>query len=137
MPTATRLPSQADRVLAKVALYDLHVITEACAALPDDFRARHPEVDWKGWKDFRNLTTHAYWRADATIAAEAMERAIPVWSRVVAVEQPAAARGVGERPDTDEEIQSWWRKQHRQPVDEPCRLRSQDCSAVRCQRRHS
>ena len=33
---------------------------------------------WKGWADFRNLTTHQYWRADATIAAEAMERAIPL-----------------------------------------------------------
>jgi uncharacterized protein with HEPN domain len=61
-----------DRVLAKSVLYDLHVIGEACGALPEEFRARHSEVDWKGWKDFRNLTTHVYWRADAMIAAEAM-----------------------------------------------------------------
>ncbi len=40
-----------DRVLAKAVLYDLHVIGEACAALPEELRARHPEVDWKGWKD--------------------------------------------------------------------------------------
>ena len=43
-----------DRVLAKAVLYDLHIIGEACSALPEEFRARHPEVDWKGWKDFRN-----------------------------------------------------------------------------------
>jgi uncharacterized protein with HEPN domain len=80
-----------DRVLAKAVLYDLHVIGEACGALPDEFRARHGDVDWKGWKDFRNLTTHQYWRADATIAAEAMERAIPVMVAVVAAELPIAA----------------------------------------------
>ena len=116
-----------DRVLAKSVLYDLHVIGEACSALPEEFRARHPEVDWKGWKDFRNLTTHVYWRADATIAAEAMERAIPIMVAVVAAELPDAARdadvdstarelnwsltAVGERPDSDEDVQGWWRQQ--------------------------
>ena len=118
-----------DRVLAKSVLYDLHLIGEACSALPDEFRARHPEVDWKGWKDFRNLTTHVYWRADATIAGEAMERAIPIMVAVVAAELPAAAHdagvdptaselswsltAVGERPDSDDEVQSWWREQRR------------------------
>jgi uncharacterized protein with HEPN domain len=118
-----------DRVLAKAVLYDLHIIREACSALPDEFRARHPEVDWKGWKDFRNLTTHVYWRADATIAAEAMERAIPIMVAVVAAELLAAARdagvdstarelswslsAVGDQPGTDEEAQSWWRLQRR------------------------
>jgi uncharacterized protein with HEPN domain len=118
-----------DRVLAKSVLYDLHVIGEACSTLPEEFRARHPEVDWKGWKDFRNLTTHVYWRADATIAAEAMERAIPIMVAVVAAELPSAAQdasvdssvaelswsltAVGERPDSDEDVQGWWRQQRR------------------------
>jgi uncharacterized protein with HEPN domain len=116
-----------DRVLAKAALYDLHVIGEACAALPEELRARHPEVDWKGWKDFRNLTTHVYWRADAAIAAEAMERAIPVMVAIVAAELPEAAsvagvapsapelnwslQAVGEVPNTDEEAAAWWGRQ--------------------------
>jgi len=116
-----------NRVLAKAVLYDLHVIGEASGVLPDELKARHPEVDWKGWKDFRNLTTHAYWRADATIAAEAMELAIPVMVAVVAMELPMAANAVGvdptapeltwslaavgERPSTDEEAQNWWSQQ--------------------------
>jgi uncharacterized protein with HEPN domain len=83
-----------DRVLAKAVLYDLHVIGEACGALPDEFRARHGDVDWKGWKDFRNLTTHQYWRADATIAAEAMERAIGPLSNTDRV----IALGLGVQP---------------------------------------
>jgi uncharacterized protein with HEPN domain len=118
-----------DRVLAKAVLYDLHVIGEACGALPDELRVRHPEVDWKGWKDFRNLTTHVYWRADATIAAEAMESAIPIMVAVIAAELTVAAgaagvdsaapelawslAAVGERPNTDEEAQNWWRQQRR------------------------
>ena len=120
-----------DRVLAKAVLYDLHVIGEACAMLPEEIQVRHPEVNWKGWKDFRNLTTHQYWRADATIAAEAMERAIPVLVALVANELPAAAlaagvdpsapelswsmAAVGDRPGTDEEAEGWWRKQRRGP----------------------
>jgi hypothetical protein len=81
------------------------------------------------WADFRNLTTHQYWRADATIAAEAMERAIPMLVAVVAGELPAAAHAagvdpsapelrwslatVGDQPVTDEEAQNWWRQQRR------------------------
>ena len=120
-----------DRVLAKAVLYDLHVIGEACGMLPDDLKARHPEVTWKGWADFRNLTTHQYWRADATIAAEAMERAIPLLVAVVADELATAAQAagvdaggpelswtlaaVGARPATDEEAKNWWRQQRRGP----------------------
>ena len=51
-----------DRVPAKGVLYDLHVIGEACGALSDEIKSKHPEVDRKRWADFRNLTTHAYWR---------------------------------------------------------------------------
>jgi uncharacterized protein with HEPN domain len=82
-----------DRVLAKAVLYDLHVIGDACGALPAELQLRHPEVNWKGWADFRNLTTHQYWRADATIAAEAMVLAIPMLAALVATELPGAAEG--------------------------------------------
>jgi len=116
-----------DRVLAKAVLYDLHVIGEACGALPDELQSRHPEVNWKGWADFRNLTTHQYWRADATIASEAMERAIPMLVALVATELPGAAEAAGvdpsapeltwslpaagDRPATDDEAERWWDKQ--------------------------
>jgi uncharacterized protein with HEPN domain len=118
-----------DRILAKAVLYDLHVIGEACGALPDELRLRHTEVNWKGWADFRNLTTHQYWRADATIAAEAMERAIPMLVALVATELPGAAEaagvdpsapeltwslaGAGDQPATDDAAAEWWNKQRR------------------------
>jgi uncharacterized protein with HEPN domain len=118
-----------NRELAKAVLYDLHVIGEACGMLPEEVKVRHPEVTWKGWADFRKLTTHQYWRADATIAAEAMERAIPVPVALVASELPAAARAagldagapelnwslarVGDKPATDEDAENWWHQQRR------------------------
>jgi uncharacterized protein with HEPN domain len=124
-----------DRVLAKAVLYDLHVIGEACGMLPDVLKAQHPEVTWKGWADFRNLTTHQYWRADATIAAEAMERAIPVLVALVASELPDAAQAAGvdpgspelswsiaaveHPPATDGEVEKWWHDQRRGPSREP------------------
>lgn len=94
-----------DRVLGKAALYDLHVIGEACGALPPDLKARHPEVDWKGWADFRNLTTHVYWRADVGIAIEAMRRALPLLIAMVAHELLAAAQAAG--LDVDDPQLSW------------------------------
>jgi hypothetical protein len=71
--------------------------------------------------------THVYWRADATIAAEAIERAIPTMVAVVAAELPAAAvvvgldpgaselnwslASVGTSPKTDDEARTWSRQQ--------------------------
>ena len=58
-----------------------------------------------------------------------MERAIPIMVAVVAAELPDAARdagvdstaaelswsltAVGDRPDSDEDVQGWWRQQRR------------------------
>jgi uncharacterized protein with HEPN domain len=49
-----------DRILAEAVLYDLHVIGEACGALPDELRLRHTEVNRTNTaRKVRALASHA------------------------------------------------------------------------------
>ena len=42
------------------ALQKLAVIGEAAARLPQEFRERYPEVEWRDIVAFRNIAVHAY-----------------------------------------------------------------------------
>ena len=42
------------------ALQKLAVIGEAAARLPQEFREKHPEVEWRDIIAFRNIAVHAY-----------------------------------------------------------------------------
>ena len=42
-------------------------LAEAARALPDEFRDRHPDVEWKLIGGMRNLLVHEYFRADAEV----------------------------------------------------------------------
>ena len=42
------------------ALQKLAVIGEAAARLPQNFREKHPEVEWRDIIAFRNIAVHAY-----------------------------------------------------------------------------
>lgn len=42
-------------------------LAETARALPDDFRSRHPDVEWKQISGMRNLLVHEYFRADAEV----------------------------------------------------------------------
>ena len=42
-------------------------LAEAARALPDEFRDRHPHVEWKLIAGMRNLLVHEYFRADAEV----------------------------------------------------------------------
>jgi len=45
-------------------LHKLTIIGEAAARLPEDFRARHSEIEWSGIVGFRNIVVHAYFAVD-------------------------------------------------------------------------
>jgi len=50
---------------------------EASRRIPDDVKARHPEVDWQGMIDFGNELRHAYHRVDPTVLWEIAHRDLP------------------------------------------------------------
>ena len=49
-----------DPVKRAAVLYHFIVIGEAVGRIPDDTKAQHPEVDWRGARDFRNVVAHRY-----------------------------------------------------------------------------
>jgi uncharacterized protein with HEPN domain len=69
---------QDDEVVAAAVLYHLHVIGEATTPLSDEFRKRHPEIGWSGWRGFRIVSTHHYDKIDLGRVQKQMERALPL-----------------------------------------------------------
>lgn len=55
----------------------LEIIGEASAKLSEDFRTRHPEVDWRGLKSMRNLLIHDYAYVDAAEVWKACQVDVP------------------------------------------------------------
>ena len=41
-------------------LWRLQTMAESATHLSDDVRGRHPEVDWRGIRGFRNIVVHGY-----------------------------------------------------------------------------
>lgn len=50
----------ADKLRNHAVLYNLYVIGEAVRSIPQDVRARYPNVDWRRINALRNLIAHAY-----------------------------------------------------------------------------
>ena len=40
----------------------MHTMAESVHALSNEVKSRHPEVDWRGVRGFRNVVVHAYFR---------------------------------------------------------------------------
>ena len=52
---------------------NLEVIGEAVANLSSDFKEKHPEVEWRDIKGFRNIAIHQYWNIDKEIVWEIIQ----------------------------------------------------------------
>ena len=59
-------------------LQKLAVIGEAAARLPREFRATHPEVEWRDIIAFRNIAVHAYFSVQWDIVWATAHDDIPV-----------------------------------------------------------
>jgi uncharacterized protein with HEPN domain len=55
-------------------LYNLVVIGEAAARLSDEVRASAPEIPWPQVVGLRNLLAHEYFRVDAEIIGEILDK---------------------------------------------------------------
>lgn len=50
----------ADQKLQDAVIRRLEIIGEAVKRLPNEFRAEHPETDWKGATGMRDVLIHLY-----------------------------------------------------------------------------
>lgn len=54
----------ADEMAYDATLRNLEVLGEAAKSIPEEVRQRHPEVDWRGLADLRDVLAHAYFTLD-------------------------------------------------------------------------
>ncbi|MEO7993643.1 MAG: HepT-like ribonuclease domain-containing protein [bacterium] len=55
----------------------MELIGESARKLPDDLKAKHPEIPWKGMVGMRNILAHLYYEADFEKVWEAVTVHMP------------------------------------------------------------
>ncbi len=116
-----------DRIHAGNAERQLEKIGEAAKALPEEVRRRQPEIQWGGWGRYRDHAVHAYDKVVPSRVSNDMRVAVPLIVAAAAEELPGALERVnlylapeerewklarvGERPKTEEALDSWWTAQ--------------------------
>lgn len=76
------------RRIARSLIVDL---SAAADRLPEDFRERHPEIDWRGIRAVRSFIAHDYDGTDESVLWQAIAVQFPVI--VAALEPPETAGG--------------------------------------------
>lgn len=75
-------------------LLNLHVIGEAVKHLPEDLRARYPEVPWRRIAGMREFVAHLYFAVDLDIVWDTVTRDVPELAErvreIVRLEAPPA-----------------------------------------------
>lgn len=61
----------------------LHQIGELVGRLPEAFRARHPEIPWRGIRQMRNIISHEYIRIDEEVVWETASQSIPDFKAMI------------------------------------------------------
>ena len=69
--------------------YRFQHIGEAVKRLPDDLKARHPEIEWARIIGMRNLLAHEYFAFDPHIAWQTMQGSLPALKTVCLAELQA------------------------------------------------
>jgi uncharacterized protein with HEPN domain len=78
---------------------NLEIVGEAAKRLPDEAKARMPEVDWAGAARFRDVVAHRYFALDPAVVWSIVQTKIPelsrAASRVLAEADQSGASGDG------------------------------------------
>ena len=75
---------EADETLRRAFARSLEVIGEGAKKLPDDFRARHPQVEWRAMTGMRDRLIHAYFGIDYLLVWDVVMHKIPKLRRQIA-----------------------------------------------------
>lgn len=71
----------ADETLRRAFVRSLEVIGEAVKNLPDEFRASHPEVDWRSIARMRDRLIHGYFGVDYQLVWDVAQKKLPELKR--------------------------------------------------------
>jgi len=67
----------ADEVVQDAVIRRIEVLGEAVGYLPDDLKARYPQIPWQDIKDMRNKLIHDYGHADLDLVWGVVRKDIP------------------------------------------------------------
>lgn len=59
-----------DEDLRRAFARSLEIIGEAAKQIPDDYRSRHPDIDWRGMAGMRDRLIHGYFGIDYELVWE-------------------------------------------------------------------
>jgi len=68
---------KANETLRRAFVRSLEIIGEATKKVPDDFRAKHPTVEWKAMAGMRDRLIHDYFGVDYELVWDVVQTRIP------------------------------------------------------------
>jgi uncharacterized protein with HEPN domain len=74
----------ADETLQRAFVRSLGIIGEAKKKVPDGFRAKHPDIEWRAMAGMRDRLIHDYFGVDYEIVWDVVENRIPELRRQIA-----------------------------------------------------
>ena len=66
-----------DETLQRAYVRSLEIIGEAVKNLPDDLKARHPDLDWRRMAGTRDRLIHGYFSVDFELVWDIVQNKIP------------------------------------------------------------
>ena len=66
-----------DAKTQSAVIQQLIIIGEAAARLPQDFKDRYPQIEWRDVIAFRNILVHAYFSINLTIIWQTVQHEVP------------------------------------------------------------
>lgn len=67
-----------DAKTQSAVIQKLIVMGEAAARLPQDFKDRHPQIEWRDVISFRNILVHAYFSIKLAIIWQTVQHEVPM-----------------------------------------------------------
>ncbi len=67
----------ADETLCRAFVRSLEIIGEATKKVPEEFRTKHPTVEWRGMVAMRDRLIHDYFGVDFELVWDVVEKRIP------------------------------------------------------------
>lgn len=73
-----------DATVQRAFVRSLEIIGEASKKVPADFRARHPQVEWRAMTGMRDRLIHDYFGVDYDLVWDVVRNRIPALRRQIA-----------------------------------------------------